>query len=72
MIGVAGGLDGGVAAQGIETAHDAVDVIFDREFGKAHGRGDFLIGEAAREQRHELLPAASETQTQAEELVQDE
>lgn len=42
----ADGLDGGIAALGVELAHDTVNVILDGKFGEAQVRGNFLVGEA--------------------------
>jgi len=46
-------VDGFVAGVGSHVFHDAVNVIFDGEFGKMQPCSDFLVGETLRDKCHE-------------------
>src|SRR4029077_8503566 len=68
----ADGLHRGVATLGVQLAHDAVHVILDRELGQIQVGSDFLVGEAAREERNQLLLAWCKSQLRANPLVEDQ
>ena len=68
---VADGLNRGVAAIGIELAHDAMNVVFDGEFRQAHALSNFFVGETACQEGHELLLACRQSQLYAKPLIEN-
>jgi len=66
----AGGLNGGIAALGVQLPHDAVDMILDGELGEVQVGGNFFVGQAPGEEGEQLLLPGSEAQFRADPLVQ--